>query len=62
MSEPKQTESKPKEESQASGPCGNFGEMFKMMQNCCSGGKGSFDCSAMMRKMFGDALQKTDKQ
>jgi hypothetical protein len=31
--------------------CGNFEEMFKMMQNSCSADKSSSDCCAMMQQM-----------
>ncbi len=63
MVDPKETESTSREESQAS--CCDFtfencGEIFKKMQDCCSGKEIPGDCCAMMRKMFGGASKEAD--
>ena len=42
--------------------CGGFEEMFQMMQKFCRGETGTFDCSAMMKKMCGEATKKPEQQ
>ncbi len=42
--------------------CGNFKEMFKMMQKFCAGKEGTFDCGAMMQKMCCGAPEKSGQQ
>ncbi len=58
-------ETKSKEESQAS--CCNFTlenceEIFKKMQDCCSGKETPVDCCAMMRGIFSNTSQETNKE
>jgi hypothetical protein len=65
MADSQKTKSNSKQESQASGfkfPCGNFEEMFKMMQNFCRDGEGSFNCCEKMQQMCGDAPKESQKQ
>ena len=56
---------KSKEESQASCCSSIFekcGEMIKKMQDCCGDEEKPVDCCTMMRGMFGNASQETDKE
>ena len=65
MTDTKQTTSTSKENTHTSGfnfPFGNFGEMFKKMQNCCGGDERSFDCCAKMQQMCGGKEQETEEQ
>ena len=64
MVDPKETKSTSREESQAS--CCDFSfenceEIFKKMQDCCSGKEMPVDCCAMMRGMPGSASKEADK-
>jgi hypothetical protein len=64
MADPKKIDSTTDEKSQTSGfnCCDrNFEDMLEKMQHFCCGTEKSFDCSAMMKGMFGDTFKKSQK-
>jgi hypothetical protein len=64
MADPKKTKSKPEEGSQSnrSSCCdGNFEEMFSKIQECCEGKEKSFDCYAIMKRMFNESSKEPQK-
>jgi hypothetical protein len=65
MADSQKTKSTPNQKSQEPAfnfPCGNFEKMFKMMQNFCGDGEGSFNCCEKMQQMCGGAPEKSEKK